>query len=963
MIAPRYHELLDHLERTVTLSTLERNENVVGIGLRHDVDHDLGVALDMAKVEYERSMPATYFLLHTAEYCRDPLFLARCQQLVAYGHEIGLHLDALGGWYRGEFDDVHAEVASWLERVRGVGIEVRLSAAHGARVCYDGGFINNWIWRELRGDNPQSTEDGLSAEGIAVEDPAYCVAYPAQEEVVRPDGARMALWQVSMRDLGIEAEACRIPVDRYWSDSGGTWTRSPDPMEHDLQRDRNQVLVHPWWWQEPRRTTLVLGTARSGTKWLCGRLGAGTSATVLHERTLNQDGTTTDPVLGLKRTAGDLVSLLENKTLVSRLSKTALAGHRRTKRNVVEANVYLPHVDPELFRCEDVSVVHLYRDPTRVVRSILQRGWYDTPNDWKHPRIDIEGWDSMTRFERACAYWAETNRSLMESFPDAIRVSLEELQHAASFESLVGQMGFVLHLIPFATTDSAAVDTTMEWTVPPVEEWSADDLQVFFDRCGPVAALLGYQLSLGVSQEEGASPARCVPPQFHARKNVARPQEGDVHRCQSTREPQRSLVVKGEASATGAWAGLLRNAGWNGGQSRRLFQRAVGMIEGRLESSIEGEAFVGRLFAVELDTRGKVVRRRPLLRLDADQPSGRFSFRIGPGAVNAVPVIFVDQVESDWRVSVDSFEWVGSRGRGDDHLPSTRRSKGLSLRSERRSNAIESCMELEADQTRQMRGAHLRRKVYQASDYVDFILADFAAYEKMTLQEYVRLEEIGDRRILLIRHDVDHDLETAVRMAEWESAHGIRATYCLLHTAWYWGKFDGRRYRRTRDLVRAGDRILELGHEINLHNNFATLALQTGCEPGRVLEAELGFMRDLGWPVTGTATHGDRLCRELGYRNFEIFAEGVKPELGGPRVVHSESGAVRLGLLRQADYGLEYEAYDIHRDIYITDSGGRLRGQRDAPGRRAFGRHDSSRGSVTGILTHPLWWDFREADS
>ncbi|MCH8068782.1 MAG: NAD(P)H-dependent oxidoreductase subunit E, partial [Candidatus Marinimicrobia bacterium] len=34
----------------------------------------------------------------------------------------------------------------------------------------------------------------------------------------------------------------------------------------------------------------------------------------------------------------------------------------------------------------------------------------------------------------------------------------------------------------------------------------------------------------------------------------------------------------------------------------------------------------------------------------------------------------------------------------------------------------------------------------------------------------------------------DHDFETALKMGAWEHERGLRATYCILHTAWYYGK-------------------------------------------------------------------------------------------------------------------------------------------------------------------------------
>jgi len=252
------------------------------------------------------------------------------------------------------------------------------------------------------------------------------------------------------------------------------------------------------------------------------------------------------------------------------------------------------------------------------------------------------------------------------------------------------------------------------------------------------------------------------------------------------------------------------------------------------------------------------------------------------------------------------------------------------------------------------------KRKYAVDRYAE-ILAPYASHTRMTLAEYVRLEDQGDDKVLLVRHDIDHDIENAVRIAEWEHRNGLRTTYCILHTAWYYGKFDGRGYRHSKLLLRCVDRILALGHEINFHNNLAVLSLQTGCDPYRVLESELAYFDRRGVPIVGTSTHGDGLCRSLNFRNWELFRECCDERFGGPRTVrHTERGQareLRLGEVSMFDFGLEYEAYDIARDTYVTDSGGNLRVREQLRGRRDFGR-TPGRGETVGMLTHPIWWKF-----
>ncbi len=255
----RYFEYLDHFGPTSTVREFaEHPEAANMVALRHDVDHDLDLALDMAFHEFRHGRRATYYLLHTHEYCRDPAFDAKVLQLVDYGHEVGLHLNALTPWIEGRTDTPIDDLRRWIDHVRSLGVDLIGSAAHGDAACYEHHYVNYWIWSELRPEDPMATEDSMSAEGIGVADDDRRVSYPPTHELRRADGDRFPLWSVSMRDLGLEYEAVKVPSERYWTDSGGGWTRSGDPLHADLSRGRHQVLVHPLWWEAPRRHVLAV---------------------------------------------------------------------------------------------------------------------------------------------------------------------------------------------------------------------------------------------------------------------------------------------------------------------------------------------------------------------------------------------------------------------------------------------------------------------------------------------------------------------------------------------------------------------------------------------------------------------------------------------------------------------------------------------------------------------------------
>src|SRR5690606_29103007 len=78
----------------------------------------------------------------------------------------------------------------------------------------------------------------------------------------------------------------------------------------------------------------------------------------------------------------------------------------------------------------DAIYIHLHRDPKDVVRSIMNREWYDVPEDYRHPSFMIDGWENMTQFEKACWYVRLTNEPILEMTSN--RMPLEEITSSMS---------------------------------------------------------------------------------------------------------------------------------------------------------------------------------------------------------------------------------------------------------------------------------------------------------------------------------------------------------------------------------------------------------------------------------------------------------------------------------------------------------------------------------------------------
>ncbi|MEM6701409.1 MAG: glycosyltransferase [Acidobacteriota bacterium] len=636
---PSYVDYLEHFGRTVTLAELHDSDEP-GIGLRHDVDHDLDAALDMAYVEQRRGCRATYFLLHTAPYWEDPRFESKCRQLLDYGHEIGLHVDVFSELAENPDFEPRARLEELIDRLRGFGATVRGVAAHGSPQCYELGFINHWFWEELRGDHPEQTESVLNAEGISAVDPNYRVPYPLSGSVEVAEGKRVHLWSVSMSSLGVSYEAARIPVDEYWTDTGGDWKRSGDPLEADLTRGRHQVLFHPVWWRGTARKIFVLSTARSGSKWLTAAIDRATSARAVHEWTLNHHER--DGVVEQDKRTTVFQDLLDQRPLALARLREGLRLQRAQGGTVVEANVYLPFFLDELLQMEnEAEIVHLYRDGREVVRSLVERGWYSTPDDRNHPRIDTAHWESLGQVERCAAYirWVHE-----EIAPRATaRLQFERMiQDADYLARVLEDLGLFVHRRLLDEEFGEVLDSTGRWTVPPFDEWRPSLQREFFDTCGPAQRALGY-----FSEDSGELALRPALSEPLESRQVLSLETFDWSRCGG----RGVAVTEAESGVEFALEGpsgprhqMLAPGGWHNVAREEGLELEPGYYYvGRMLGAVRDGDSV-RVFALFYDEEGSLVRRTLVHTWRSEATAAFFSFSGALGATHcALAFHFGDQ--------------------------------------------------------------------------------------------------------------------------------------------------------------------------------------------------------------------------------------------------------------------------------------------------------------------------------
>ncbi len=157
---------------------------------------------------------------------------------------------------------------------------------------------------------------------------------------------------------------------------------------------------------------------------------------------------------------------------------------------------------------------------------------------------------------------------------------------------------------------------------------------------------------------------------------------------------------------------------------------------------------------------------------------------------------------------------------------------------------------------------------------------------------------------LMIRHDVDHDLVTAVVMSYLEKIHGIPASYYLHHISpYYYGDFDSEGvFHRYEAMARNYLTIQENGAEVGLHVD-ALSVYEKGIDGMQAVVTEIEWLRSIGLTIRGTAAHGS--APYYGAENFEIFKDHCSQE----RILtRSDGKEVKLGLLSEKELNLDYEA-------------------------------------------------------
>jgi hypothetical protein len=138
-----------------------------GVILRHDIDGDFPKSHRLAILQNKLGIKATYFVLDTKPYFKDPALFPMLREMQEMGHEIGWHNDALSQWFFNK-KPLNEAISEPLEKLRGEGLNILGTAAHGNRLKWN--FVNWDCWdiSQTHIGNPQYSLEqfGLKYESL-----------------------------------------------------------------------------------------------------------------------------------------------------------------------------------------------------------------------------------------------------------------------------------------------------------------------------------------------------------------------------------------------------------------------------------------------------------------------------------------------------------------------------------------------------------------------------------------------------------------------------------------------------------------------------------------------------------------------------------------------------------------------------------------------------------------------------
>lgn len=243
----------------------------------------------------------------------------------------------------------------------------------------------------------------------------------------------------------------------------------------------------------------VMSSGRSGTQLISDLLDASGKAVVFHEPNFREDVSTMDI---LRSDAEQALRYWQEFRSVEVYRRWKAAPNASMYGEVNGTIRYQAHAIKQLY--PRAKMLLLARDGRGVVRSVM--GWpqfYNPGSKGAYALAPLPddpfylAWPRMTRFEKVCWQWRDTNESLMRFIPPSHWLALEHVTSDFNYftERFSRNVGIdIPHEVWQAKVSHKSRNASGEYGFPAWEEWSGEQQESFVRICGGTMIKLGYEI-------------------------------------------------------------------------------------------------------------------------------------------------------------------------------------------------------------------------------------------------------------------------------------------------------------------------------------------------------------------------------------------------------------------------------------------------------------------------------------
>jgi len=227
-------------------------------------------------------------------------------------------------------------------------------------------------------------------------------------------------------------------------------------------------------------------------------------------------------------------------------------------------------------------------------------------------------------------------------------------------------------------------------------------------------------------------------------------------------------------------------------------------------------------------------------------------------------------------------------------------------------------------------------------DYELFIeKAKYNGFEFVQLKEFLKNKDANEK-IIGLRHDVDSELDHALKIAKIEHNLGVKSTYFVLHTASYFHVDLSKNTLNDKLIKKLLYLQNTLGHEVGLHIDLMPIEIIYKKDPYVFVKSLVGLLKEKGVNIIGVAPHGN-LFHHIYRQNYVIKNKDFKNSIFADPYIDFDIKMFNVG----------YEAYSLEHDTYFSDA--KFIGNK----RWDFSFIDDdffNKSGRTIILTHTIHW-------